>query len=123
MMSPQVHGKHRYHVFVSNSSRDRLAFDKKYFTRFVKEFRERLLVLLGLDPGKSAVFVDEREIEWGDDWHESLQDAVCSTRSLLCLISPSYLKSDWCGREYQVFLCRRPVDNNSDLRQRRRRSK
>ncbi|MFM7058751.1 MAG: TIR domain-containing protein [Planctomycetota bacterium] len=46
-------------------------------------------------------------MEWGDDWHESLRDAVCTARSLLCLISPSFLKSEWCGREYHVFSERR----------------
>lgn len=114
MTSPQVPEKHRYHVFVSHSSHDRLAFGKKVFGKFIEEFRQPLEALLGVVSGKSAVFVDEREIEWGDEWHESLQDAVCRTRSLICLVSPQYLNSEWCGREYQVFLSRKQASGSKD---------
>lgn len=95
-------------VFASHSSGDRLErANRDYLSRFVQDVESLLRAKLGLSSENSIVFLDARNIEFGDEWEPALQQAVCEARSILCLVSPNYLKSVWCGRELQVFLERR----------------
>lgn len=100
-------------MFVSHASGDRLALTGKYLLRFIKEVESRLNSVDPRQGDSRRLFLDRRDIEFGDAWETALQQAVCCSRALLCLVSPRYLISEWCGKELQVFLHRRD-DANRD---------
>jgi FxsC-like protein len=51
-------------------------------------------------------FIDDQGIEGGTQWTAELAEALQSSRVLVCLYSRSYFNSQWCGKEFQVFLRR-----------------
>jgi hypothetical protein len=75
----------------------------------VRTFRETLESeveqLLG-NVTDEVCFFDSTDIEAGADWPITLADALRTSRVALCLYSPHYFNSRWCGKELQVFLDR-----------------
>jgi hypothetical protein len=49
------------------------------------------------------VFQDKNFLDPGAPWPEELRDNVVSARLFLILLSPGWLVSAWCGREYSIF--------------------
>jgi hypothetical protein len=49
---------------------------------------------------------DETDLAIGDPWPTILADAVTSAKVLVAILTPSYLESENCGREFGVFLKR-----------------
>src|SRR5262245_44919752 len=72
------------------------------FEAFLDRLSQRVTQLTGEGPG----FVD-RNIEIGEDWRDDLAEALATSKTMVCLYSPSYFKSETCGKEMQVFLDRR----------------
>src|SRR5262244_3020632 len=56
--------------------------------------------------GKSG-FVDRTDIRAGQEWPDELAEALRTAETMVCLYSPSYFRSEYCGKEMQVFLDRR----------------
>ena len=52
-------------------------------------------------------FFAKGEITAGDVWVEVLGNAVRTCKVILCICSPSYYNSEYCGKELWVFLERR----------------
>lgn len=75
----------------------------------VKRFREALEgeveQLLG-NVTEEICFFDTTDIEVGAEWPTSLSDSLRTSRVAVCLYSPHYFTSQWCGKELQVFLDR-----------------
>jgi hypothetical protein len=57
---------------------------------------------LGGTPAK--IFVDEASIEAGDQWPDSIRNALKQSRCMVCVWSPSYFQSSWCVSEWKSFL-------------------
>ena len=94
-------------VFASHSSDDRReSGNRNSLEKFIAQVESVVRTKLGLPSEQDIVFLDARNIEVGDAWEDKLLQAVSRARSILCLLSPNYLRSDWCGRELQVFLKR-----------------
>ena len=55
---------------------------------------------------KDIGFVDDTGLENGTQWPIELAEALQSSKVLVCLYSRSYFNSQWCGKEFQVFLDR-----------------
>ena len=55
-------------------------------------------------------FYDGTNIQQGDEWPRVLVDALCICRTLICMYSPAYFASEYCGREVSIF-DRRLVDH------------
>jgi hypothetical protein len=72
------------------------------FEAFVEQLNQTVTQLTGEGPG----FVD-RNIEIGKEWRDDIADALATAKTMVCLYSPSYFKSENCGKEMQVFLERR----------------
>jgi TIR domain len=72
------------------------------FDAFVELLDERVSQITG-----QRGFVDRTDIQPGDEWPDALADALRAAQTLVCLYSPSYFLSDYCGKEMQVFLERR----------------
>ncbi len=75
---------------------------KKFFRALSKEVRDQT----GLSPKEVIGFRDTENIQTGDDWSEELKEALQTSRVFICLVSPTYINRDYCGKELQVFLNR-----------------
>jgi hypothetical protein len=49
------------------------------------------------------MFVDTAQIEAGMRWPKTLQDALQTSRCMVCVWSPSYFQSSWCVSEWRSF--------------------
>jgi hypothetical protein len=73
-----------------------------HFTAFVQRLNKRVDDLTG-SPG----FVDRTDLQPGQEWPDELAEALRTAHALVCLYSPAYFQSEYCGKEMQVFLERR----------------
>lgn len=71
----------------------------------VSKFREHLENELRKKTGNVALtlFQDKSGIRGGDNWEEKLRSELESARVLIILLSPTWLKSAWCRREYEIY--------------------
>jgi hypothetical protein len=71
----------------------------------VSLFRKHLETELRKKTGNVTLtlFQDKDGIRGGDNWEERLRSELKSARVLLILVSPTWLKSDWCRREYEIY--------------------
>jgi hypothetical protein len=53
-----------------------------------------------------GVFIDTKSIEAGDDWPDTIRQALLTARCLLAIWSPEYFHSTWCVAEWRSFLSR-----------------
>lgn len=78
--------RHAWDVFLSHSSRD-----KGRARRLAERLRARGL----------WVWMDEQEIKPGDGVVAKIDHGLANSRRVLVLVSPSFLKSGWCRKEYE----------------------
>lgn len=75
-------------------------------TAYVRRFYEDLLGVLEL-PGtgsrRQPGFRDSESLHLGADWLQGLSRAIGSCRTLVALYSPSYFRSEYCGKEWSAF--------------------
>jgi len=88
-----------YDVFISyRRTKLVLKWVKKYFR---EEFVGWLHEARGVAP---RVFWDEEEIGAGDDFNETLKEALLRSKCLVAVLSPSYFReSRWCVSEFRTF--------------------
>jgi FxsC-like protein len=55
---------------------------------------------------KDIGFIDDIGLENGTQWTVELTEALQTSKVLVCLYSRSYFNSQWCGKEFRVFLDR-----------------
>jgi hypothetical protein len=94
-----------YAIFTSYACRDVTESKERLFRRFVDTVREIVDGKVVWDP-EMVCFVDRNGIKLGDVWDQTLAEAIGSSQVLVCLVSPHYLNSEWCGRELRLFLDR-----------------
>jgi FxsC-like protein len=72
---------------------------------YIKTFFEDLhRDLLQRKPQQGAVgFFDDKGIQHGNEWEPVLNQALATCRVLICIYSPAYFDSEFCGKEWQVF--------------------
>ncbi len=98
-----------YWVFLSYARRDAKGLEGKenpFFERFYKDLASEIGKVAAIPasiPEKDIQFYDREDIEIGADWSKTLYDALQSSKVFVCLFSPSYFKSEYCGKEFQVF--------------------
>ena len=88
-------------VFASHASHER----NRYMIKFFKAFHESLRAALGARDKETInelVFWDAECLSLGVEWTPALLEALVTARTFICLISPTYVQSDWCGRELTV---------------------
>jgi TIR domain-containing protein len=93
-----------YPVFTSYAQAD-LKGDAN-LKKFVDKFCEDLRSVRALPDTKGLVFFDKDEVSGGDDWMKKILHVVSTAEVLVCLMSPTYLGREWCGRELEVFVRR-----------------
>lgn len=76
---------------------------------FIKDLKDEVRVKTGVQPDEieAGWFFDTSSIKTGDDWANVLGDALRHAKICICLCSPTYFNSNFCGKEFQVFLERR----------------
>lgn len=89
-------------IFLSHSSKDRNS-GSDHMRKFVNRVRDVVCSKAGIENPDRAVFFDESSIRMGDEWNPALMVAVRTSRMMVCLVSPRFLNSHWCGREVEVF--------------------
>lgn len=88
-----------YDFFVSYARKDN---ETGWITRFVKKLlaeHKRFSAGHKLKP-----FFDKHEITTGADWEHYLANGVAHSRLFLAFISPNYLASEWCRKEWRAWL-------------------
>ncbi len=85
-----------YDVYVSfhQSSAD-------WTLQLVAALKAELALLLGSEP---QFFVDLQEVAAGELWASKLDHALQRSRTLLCVITPRYVASEWTQRELHAFV-------------------
>ena len=92
-----------YDFFFSYRRADFGAPMREFFTDLGEEVRK----LRGLDKHENPAFFDQESIETGDNWDAALLAALQQSRVLVPLYSPAYFRSEYCGKEWQLFQLRR----------------
>lgn len=89
---------YKYDIFISYRSKCKLTPWMR--SVFLPLLEEKLGPnrINGLD-----VWIDDR-IESGDNWPESLREALATSRLLLPILTPYYFGSDWCRKELSIML-------------------
>lgn len=82
----------------------------------ITEFRERLAQELGLrlDGRAEDIFLDTQSVTAGQPWAEVIDAAVARASALVVLMSPAYLKREWCRREFLHFSARMAEQGKRD---------
>jgi FxsC-like protein len=76
-------------------------FDK-YLNKFYRDLNEEIRTLTSSDEGDEGFF-DKTSIELGKPWPNDLTTALQNCRTFICLYSPRYFTSEFCGKEWQAF--------------------
>jgi len=95
-----------YPFFFSYSRKDLEQVDDQNRSYLLSFFDK----LCGEVSGLAAVgdgFKDDKDIVAGEEWRSELVDALTTSPILVCMYSPWYFKSNYCGKEVEVFLQRR----------------
>ena len=73
----------------------------------VKDISKRVRANLGIavDPDDIAFF-DTTDIKTGTQWEQVLGNALQHNRVLVCMCSPTYLNSEYCAKEFELFRLR-----------------
>jgi hypothetical protein len=92
-----------YFTSYARADRDR------YLDRFVTDLKKEVRSKTGVQPEEieDLWFFDTTSIKTGDDWADVLGDALRHAKICICLCSPTYFLSQFCGKEFRVFLERR----------------
>lgn len=69
----------------------------------VSAFRDRLEVEVEMRSPSSRVFQDKQHLLEGSHFPEVLADELQRSDVLLVLMSPAWLQSEWCRREFSLF--------------------
>ena len=76
-----------------------------YLNKFYADLTEQIQLRQFHKPGEIGFF-DGEGIQAGAPWKNELSAALRVSRTFLALCSPAYLNSEYCGKEFHVFLRR-----------------
>lgn len=89
-------------VFFSYARRDK----NVYLDDFFEKLRDEVMQKLPVASPHDACFRDSDNVELGDRWNAEMVNALKKTSVLVCIYSPLYFISDYCGKEVNVFQSR-----------------
>ena len=97
-----------YDVFVSYAHADN---DGAWIDIFASSLVSTYQKLTG---GAPSVFLDKESLITSDVWERKIKGALTRSTLLLAVVSPSYVRSPWCRKEWMLF-----CEREKDLRDRR----
>ena len=90
-----------YHFFFSYSRIDHGSYLEKFFSDLRSEVYKKVgLKEISLE---NIAFRDQSNIEVGEEWPNELIQALNFSKTLVCIYTPAYFRSEYCGKEVQVF--------------------
>jgi hypothetical protein len=92
-------------------------FDDDANHSFMQEFTRRLRDEIRGLKGVYALdsFIDRKDLRWGQMWKQQVDDGLGKSAFLLSFISPSFLQSEECRREFMQFRTIEEQRHRSDL--------
>jgi|GEM_PF-2661533 len=96
----------KYDVFFSYAHADAQTDEQKKILAVLKETIEQALE--GVAGRESRVFLDSEALRWGDEWSARIRSCIDNARVFVYLLSPNYLKSNYCQRE-KMWWARREI--------------
>src|SRR5688572_4677483 len=88
-----------YEFFLSYSRANNDAFLKRFFDELSQAVRDRR----GLPQSAEVGFFDQRQIELGEQWDGTIVTALQNSSVFLAIASPAYFRSEYCGKEWELF--------------------
>ena len=92
----------KYDVFISYAHADAQTDEQKALVNEIKSAIEAAL-------GGHYVFLDSEALVWGDEWSAKIRECIDNCRVFVYLLSPNYLRSDYCQRE-KLWWAKREID-------------
>ncbi len=91
--------------------------DDEYEDGAVSGFRARLEAAVRQYTGQREfqIYQDTRDIRWGQQWKEALEQALEDVFLLFPIMTPLYFNSEGCRQEYELFLERERQLGRNDL--------
>jgi FxsC-like protein len=80
-----------------------------YVQRFYSDLTVDVGKLVGANDPAEVGFFDRSTTRPGDTWPPRTADALATARTLVPIVSPQFLLSEYCGKEWQVFEQRRQL--------------
>lgn len=74
--------------------------DAGRLSRLRDRIQGEIRVQTGLDV---EVFQDIRDLKWGDNWQQRLNEALTGSMFLIPVVTPGYFLSEACRKEYEAF--------------------
>jgi hypothetical protein len=89
-----------FEIFCSYAHSDN---DDSWVEDFVGRLASTYRRLTGLEPN---VFLDRESLITADIWETKIRSAIEASQVLLAVVSPSFVRSEWCRREWDAFTAR-----------------
>jgi MinD-like ATPase involved in chromosome partitioning or flagellar assembly len=89
-----------YSFFVSHARPDGASGGRPYLEAFVRDLGREVFVRTGDD---TPWFIDLEDPSIGDPWGDRVAEALAGCRAAVCLVSPTYIRSESCGREFAAL--------------------
>lgn len=96
------------HIFISYAHLDNQPLTVEQ-EGWVSRFHEALQAILSMRMGRPAKIWRDKKIHGTDDFAEEIVSQFPTTELLISVLSPCYVRSDWCRKEVQEF-CRTAGD-------------
>ena len=77
--------------------------DDSHVHQFYRDLCGEVRAYAGLSPSEQVGFLDATNLEVGAEWAKRLLGALVECRTFVALLSPRYVVSAPCGREWTVF--------------------
>lgn len=91
-----------YWFYLSCSQKDEDPYLKKFYGDLCRE----IAVHVGSDEVDKIGFIPAGNIKVREKWEREITEGLATSRTLVCLYSPAYFNSEFCGKEFEIFLTR-----------------
>lgn len=82
----------------------------------ISELRERLSAEVQMQTGSIfPIFQDREDISTGRRWWSCIEESIASTRLLIVIITPSFMRSETCREEVRLFADREQALGSNEL--------
>lgn len=92
----------RKHLFISYAHLDNRALDEE-LPGWITYFHRKLEIRLGELLGKEPVIWRDEKLTGNDNFSDAIVSELEDVAMLVTVVSPRYLESDWCKREFLAF--------------------
>jgi hypothetical protein len=99
----------RFDIFCSYAHSDN---DAGWVDTFATDIATTYRNLTGEAP---QLFIDRESLVTADIWETKIRSALESSQQLIAVISPSFIRSEWCQREWTLFAEREMEHRNQQL--------